>query len=129
VGSWKVPFEDGSLELGQWRKGEPVGRWELIAADGRVAEEGRYDGGFPTGGWTCRDADGSSFSGRFVDGLRVGDWVRLDAEGREVEVVRYDDDPERVPLHGRGWRGGLLVAQGVPSPCSEDPNRPPPETP
>lgn len=118
LGSWRVTLENGSVERGQWAKGEPVGVWTVVATNGRVVERGAYAWGYPTGKWTCASDDGAVTTGRYRLGRQVGDWVTVDAAGAVVSTVTHRTTEESSQLRGRHWRGGVLHSRRVPSPCS-----------
>lgn len=117
LGKWRVTTQEGMVESGQWAKGEPVGRWTVIAPGGRVAEKGRYVRGYPTGQWRCRSEDGTLMKGSYDRGRRRGAWVTTAPDG-QVSTETYRANDEERALRGRHWRGGLLSSGTVPSPCA-----------
>lgn len=122
LGPWRVTLENGSVERGQWARGEPAGLWTVVAPDGRIVERGRYLRGYPNGVWTCGTDNGGASSGRYRLGKRVGDWVTVDAAGAVVSAVAHHAEDAGTTLRGRHWRGGMLSGAAVKSPCDPQPD-------
>lgn len=117
LGKWRVTTQEGMVESGQWARGEPVGRWTVVAPDGRVAEQGHYVRGYPTGEWRCHSEDGTLMRGNYHRGRRQGVWVTTAPDGGVSTETHRANDDDRA-LRGRHWRGGMLSSSEVASPCA-----------